>query len=128
MRRAKLRREADALLKKIKDAIAALKTQAAAGAEDTKDWFRPDALDTIWEPVVTTTRTGGASCVIIEKIQPREEPPIELDETPRAGRERSLLSSIREDQSEDQGSPSLLRERHLRSTVKLAGGPPEMVE
>ena len=58
---------------KIKSALLNLrkKDQKEEGSEQvSKDWFKADEIDQVWDPIITWTRTGGTNCVIVEKIEP----------------------------------------------------------
>jgi hypothetical protein len=65
-RRRKLRTEVSKILQRLK------KWFMEAKEKEEKDWFVPDQLDNVWEPVTRYTRGGGASCVFQETILPQK--------------------------------------------------------
>jgi len=58
-KRHKLKQEAKNILQSIKKWLLETKQKRE------KDWFVPDELDYIWEPIIHYTRGGGASCRIV---------------------------------------------------------------
>ena len=57
-RRHKLKQEATNILQSIKKLL-------ETKQKEKKDWFAPDELDYVWEPIIHYKRGGGASCRIV---------------------------------------------------------------
>ena len=72
-RRVKLKQEALSILDKLRGALRSLtqrKKQDGTTSESTKDWFVPEELGHVWLPEIVATSSGGANCIIVERIDP----------------------------------------------------------
>ena len=60
------------IIGKIKQALLNLRKKAQEHPEklevNEKDWFVPDDLGIVWEPVISYSVTGGAICIIVEDV------------------------------------------------------------
>jgi len=67
-RRSKLKIEIRFMLERIRAALAEIKFRGNDNkeelAENEKDWFLPDDIDEEWAPLVKSSETSGAICII----------------------------------------------------------------
>ena len=102
-RRLKLKQEALSILDKLRGALRSLtqsKKPDGTTNESSKDWFVPEELGHIWMPDIVATSSGGANCIIVERIDPILRRYVStIVDVSQEGRDSSWRSQLLEEES-----------------------------